>query len=70
MIIAQRIAAAEAGFDRRKPVEGEFIADKYGKMKFRRLDIMGKYIDVSDDENNEEADYYAAGPIETSFLIA
>lgn len=41
-------------------------------MKFRRLNSTGKYVDVSDESNNEEEDveYYAPGPIETSFIAA
>lgn len=49
-ILAMRLAASEAGVDRRHATEGEFIADKYGTVRFRRLDTLGRYIDDPDEE--------------------
>jgi hypothetical protein len=65
-----RLAASEAGVDRRHAVEGDFLADKYGRMRFRRLDTMGRYVDDPNEEVEPGVEYYAPGPIETEYIEA
>ena len=65
-----RLANAEAGVDRRHAVEGDFMSDKYGRMRFRRLDTLGRYVNDPDEETEPGVEYYPPGPIETEYIIA
>lgn len=51
-------------------MEGDFLADKYGRMRFRRLDTMGRYVDDPNEEVEPGVEYYAPGPIETEYIEA
>jgi len=52
---------ANSGMERPMPVEGDFIYDKYGTMKFRRLDNNGRYVNFPPDGKDETSEYFKPG---------